>query len=143
MAEALGTAVGVISLGLQLYAGLSEYLDAVQGRDEDLQQAKRYAKTLQCSLTAIEDAMSKVNGDNIMAQDAVEECTSSCITELKALETLIRDLKGAPTEDPVAKATSSMRKWTYPFKKKNITKLEERLKSANDVLKTALSALQL
>ncbi|KAF4334081.1 hypothetical protein FBEOM_12092 [Fusarium beomiforme] len=145
MAEALGTAVGVISLGLQLYAGLSEYLEAVKGRDEDLQQAKNYAKTLQCSLKAIEDAMNKVNGDNTMAQDAVEECTSSCLIELKALDVLLKDLKGEPAlpSDTVAKARSSIRKWSYPFRKNSMNKLEERLKSANNVLKTALSALQL
>ncbi|KAF4501669.1 hypothetical protein FAGAP_2122 [Fusarium agapanthi] len=144
MAEAAGTAIGMISFGLQLYTGLSEYLDAVKGREEDLLQAKNNAKTLQCSLKAIEDTMSQVNG-NAMAQDAVEECKSSCESELKALHKLLNDLQGKPINpsDPVSKARSSMQKLTYPFKKKNIARLEERLKSANNVLNTALSALQL
>ncbi|KAF5236748.1 hypothetical protein FANTH_11155 [Fusarium anthophilum] len=145
MAEAAGTALGIISFGLQLYTGLSEYLDDVKGRDEDLLQARNNAKTLQCSLKAIEDMMSKVNGDHTMAQDAVEECKRSCQAELKALYQLLRDLKGMPVDpaDPVSKARSSIHKWSYPFKKKSINRLEERLKSANNVLKTALSALQL
>ncbi|KAF5687003.1 hypothetical protein FDENT_5558 [Fusarium denticulatum] len=145
MAEAAGTAIGIISFGLQLYTGLSEYLDAVKGRDEDLLQARNNAKTLQCSLKAIEDAMSKVNGDHTMAQDAVEECKTSCQAELKALHQLLRDLKGAPVgpAGPVSKARSSIHKWSYPFKRKSISRLEDRLKSANNVLKTALSTLQL
>ncbi|KAF5603192.1 uncharacterized protein FSUBG_7416 [Fusarium subglutinans] len=144
MAEAAGTALGIISFGLQLYTGLSEYLDAVKGREEDLLGAKNNAKTLQCSLKAIEDTMSQVNG-NAMAQDAVEECKSSCESELKALYKLLNDLQGKPIDpaDPITKVKSSMQKWSYPFKKKNIARLEERLKSANNVLKTALSALQL
>ncbi|KAF5717148.1 hypothetical protein FMUND_5966 [Fusarium mundagurra] len=144
MAEAAGTAIGIISFGLQLYTGLSEYLDAVKGREEDLLQAKNNARTLQCSLKAIEDTMSQVNG-NAMAQDAVEECKSSCESELKALHELLNDLQGKPINpsDPVSKARGSMQKLSYPFKKKNIARLEERLKSANNVLKTALSALQL
>jgi hypothetical protein len=145
MAEAAGTAIGIISFGLQLYTGLSEYLGAVKGRDEDLLQAKNNAKTLQCSLKAIGEAISKVNGNNALAQDAVEECKNSCEAELKALGTLLTDLKGPPVNPvgPFAKARSSMHKWSYPFKKKNITKLEDRLMSTNNVLKTALSALQL
>ncbi|KAF5551406.1 hypothetical protein FMEXI_3524 [Fusarium mexicanum] len=144
MAEAAGTALGIISFGLQLYTGLSEYLDAVKGREEDLLQAKNNAKTLQCSLKAIEDTMSQVNG-NAMTQDAVEECKSSCESELKALHKLLNDLQGKPIDpaDPITKVRSSMQKWSYPFKKKNIARLEERLKSANNVLQTALSALQL
>ncbi|EXA34453.1 hypothetical protein FOQG_10434 [Fusarium oxysporum f. sp. raphani 54005] len=31
MAEAAGTAIGIVSFGIQLYIGLSEYLDAVKG----------------------------------------------------------------------------------------------------------------
>ncbi|KLP04221.1 uncharacterized protein FFB20_00728 [Fusarium fujikuroi] len=144
MAEAAGTAIGIISFGLQLYTGLSEYLDAVKGREEDLLQAKNNARTLQCSLKAIEDTMSQING-NAIAQDAVEECKSSCESELKALHELLNNLQGKPINhsDPVSKAKSSIQKWSYPFKKKNIARLEERLKSANNVLKTALSALQL
>ncbi|KAG9494889.1 hypothetical protein J7337_013118 [Fusarium musae] len=144
MAEAAGTVIGIISFGLQLYTGLSEYLDAVKGREEDLVQAKNNARTLQCSLKAIEDTMSQVNG-NAMAQDAVEKCKSSCESELKALHELLNNLQGKPinSSDSVSKARSSMQKWSYPFKKKNIARLEERLKSANNALKTALSALQL
>ncbi|RKL41589.1 hypothetical protein BFJ72_g5481 [Fusarium proliferatum] len=102
MAEAAGTAIGIISFGLQLYTGLSEYLDAVKGREEDLLQAKNNARTLQCSLKAIEDTMSQFNG-NAIAQDAVEECKSSCESELKALHELLINLQGKPINpsDPV------------------------------------------
>ncbi|EMT74416.1 hypothetical protein FOC4_g10002530, partial [Fusarium odoratissimum] len=102
-------------------------------------------ENLQCSLKAIGEAISRVNGNNALAQDAVEECKNSCEAELKALGTLLTDLKGLPVNPagPFAKARSSMHKWSYPFKKKNITKLEGRLMSTNNVLKTALSALQL
>lgn len=144
MAEAAGTAIGIISFGLQLYTGLTEYLDAVKGREEDLLKAKNNAKTLNCSLKAIEDTLSKVNGGSI-AQDAVEECKSSCQSELDALYNLLNDLQGKPVNsaDAISKARISMQKWSYPFKKKNIARLEERLESANNVLKTALSGLQL
>ncbi|KAJ3535187.1 hypothetical protein NM208_g7235 [Fusarium decemcellulare] len=140
-----GTAVGIVSLGLQLYTGISDYLDAVKGRDDDLRQAKEYAKTLQASLRAIEDALTKTRNDCSAAKDAVEECKNSCEAELKALGALLKELQGpvvAPV-DRIAQAKSSLRKWSYPFNKRDIAKLENRLISTNEILQTALMALQL
>ncbi|KAF4471107.1 hypothetical protein FALBO_1974 [Fusarium albosuccineum] len=140
-----GTAVGIVSLGLQLYGGISDYLDAVKGRDEDLRHAKKHAKTLQASLRAIDDTIKNVKCDSTVAKDAAEECKSSCETELKALDTLLKDLQGpaiAPV-DRIDQAKSSLRKWTYPFNKRDIAKLENRLSSTNGVLQTALMTLQM
>ncbi|KAF9771513.1 hypothetical protein IL306_010836, partial [Fusarium sp. DS 682] len=140
-----GTAVGIVSFGLQLYTGISEYLDAIKTRDEDLRQAYQYVKDLRTSLIAIEDAMNGINDHHTTAKNAVEECKTSCETELKALEKLLYDLKGSPVDpaDGIAQAKSSIRKLSYPFKKKNISRLEERLNSTNNVLKMAMLALQL
>ncbi|EWY92315.1 hypothetical protein FOYG_05891 [Fusarium oxysporum NRRL 32931] len=47
MAEAFGidgSAFGTVSLGLQLFNEISKYLDSVEGRDEDLERAKNYAR---------------------------------------------------------------------------------------------------
>lgn len=140
-----GTAVGIVSFGLQLYTGVLEYLDAVKGQDEDLRQANTYAKTLCTSLKSIEDAMGNIDSHHTIPKDAVEECKISCEVELKSLDSLLKDLRGSPV-DPTKLASSvrrSMRKLSYPFKKKSITKLEEKLNSTNNVLKIALLALQL
>ncbi|KAI6762490.1 hypothetical protein HG530_008470 [Fusarium avenaceum] len=140
-----GTAVGIVSFGLQLYTGVSEYLDAVKGREEDLRQANTYAKTLWTSLKSIEDATGNIDSHRTIPKDAVEECKVSCEIELKSLDSLLKDLRGSPV-DPTSLASSaksSMRKLSYPFKKKSITKLEEKLNSTNNVLKIALLALQL
>jgi hypothetical protein len=140
-----GTAVGIVSFGLQLYTGISKYLDAVKGRDEDLQQAKQHANIFQASLKAIGEMIPKVKDDYATAKHVVEECKRSCEAELKALEALLKDLQGplGLLDGPIAKVKGSMRKWSYPFKKNNITRLEERLESMNSFLKTALSTLQL
>ncbi|KAF5005546.1 hypothetical protein FDECE_8017 [Fusarium decemcellulare] len=140
-----GTAVGIVSLGLQLYTGISDYLDAVKGRDEDLRHAKELAKTLQASLRAIDDTMKNAKYDSTVAKDAVEECKSSCETEFKALGALLKHLQGpviAPV-DRIAQAKRSLQKWTYPFNKRDIVRLENRLSSTNGVLQTALMTLQM
>ncbi|KAH7246638.1 hypothetical protein BKA59DRAFT_395954 [Fusarium tricinctum] len=140
-----GTAVGIVSFGLQLYTGVSEYLDAVKGREEDLRQANTYAKTLWTSLKSIEDAMENIDSHHTIPKDAVEECKVSCEIELKSLDSLLKDLRESPVDaaNRASSVKSSIRKLSYPFKKKSITKLEEKLNSTNNVLKIALLALQL
>ncbi|KAH6949205.1 hypothetical protein DER45DRAFT_600137 [Fusarium avenaceum] len=140
-----GTAVGIVSFGLQLYTGVSEYLDAVEGREEDLRQANTYAKTLWTSLKSIEDAMRNIDSHHTIPKDAVEECKASCEIELKSLDSVLKGLRGSPVNPAnlASSVRSSVRKLSYPFKKKSITKLEEKLNSTNNVLKIALLALQL
>lgn len=140
-----GTAVGILSFGLQLYTGISEYLDAVKGRDEDLQSAKQYAKMLRDNLVSIEVAISAIGSEYTVARYAIEQCKSSCETELKGLEVLLLELKG-PMVEPNSRteqAKNSLRKFSYPFKKKDIARLHDRLSLTNNALHTAALALQL
>ncbi|KLO97436.1 Uncharacterized protein LW93_3414 [Fusarium fujikuroi] len=140
-----GTAIGVISFGLQLYTGITQYLDAVKGRDEDLQRAKQYVNAFQASLKVLGDTILKVNDEQAAAKHVVQDCKISCEAELTALDALLNDLKGPqiPSDDPISKVKGSLQKWSYPFKQRNLSRLEERLESANSIIKLSLSALHL
>ncbi|SCV48891.1 uncharacterized protein FFB14_10588 [Fusarium fujikuroi] len=140
-----GTAVGILSFGLQLYTGISEYLDAVKGRDEDLQSAKQYAKMLRDNLVSIEVAISAIGSEYTAARYAIERCKSSCETELKGLEVLLLELKGPMVEpnNRTEQVKNSLRKYSYPFNKKDIFRLQDRLSLTNNALHTAALALQL
>ncbi|KAG4262739.1 hypothetical protein FPRO03_10102 [Fusarium proliferatum] len=140
-----GTAVGMLSFGLQLYTGISEYLDAVKGRDEDLQSAKQYAKMLRDNLVSIEVAISAIGSEYTVARYAIEQCKSSCETELKGLEVLLLELKGPMVEptNRTEQVKNSLRTFSYPFKKKDIARLQDRLSLTNNAFHTAALALQL
>ncbi|CVL03571.1 uncharacterized protein FMAN_15124 [Fusarium mangiferae] len=100
-----GNAIGVISFGLQLYTGITQYLDAVKGRDEDLQRAKQYVNAFQASLKVLGDTILKVNDEQAAAKHVVQDCKVSCEAELTALDALLNDLKGPqiPSDDPISK----------------------------------------
>ncbi|KAF5585981.1 hypothetical protein FPANT_7352 [Fusarium pseudoanthophilum] len=140
-----GTAIGVVSFGLQLYTGISQYLGAVKGREEDLQRAKQYANAFQASLKVLGDTILKVGDEQAAVKSVVQDCKLFCGAELTALGELLNDLKGPqpPQHDPIGKVKGSLQKWSYPFKQRNLSRLEERLESANSILKLSLSALQL
>ncbi|KAG9494878.1 hypothetical protein J7337_013107 [Fusarium musae] len=123
-----GTAVGTVSFGLQLYSGISEYLDVVKGRDEDLQSAKEYVKILRDNLGLIEETIGAIGGEYTVARHAIEQFKYSCETELKGLEVLLQELKG-PSADPTNRTEqvkNSIRKFSYPFEKQDITKLQDK-----------------
>lgn len=48
-----GLVTGVISLGLQVAGGLSNYLDAVKGRSEELHSVKQQATNMKDQLLTI------------------------------------------------------------------------------------------
>ncbi|KAF5248220.1 hypothetical protein FANTH_6012 [Fusarium anthophilum] len=140
-----GAAIGIVSFGLQLYTGISEYLDALKGRDKDLQFVKQHTGTLQDYLRSIEEALDTIGSDYTVARHAIERCKCSCEVELRGLETLLQELR-APFENRfnrTVKVKNSRRKFSYPFNKKSIVRLQERLNSTNNVLNMAILALQL
>ncbi|KAF6820392.1 hypothetical protein CPLU01_12746 [Colletotrichum plurivorum] len=145
MAEPVGTAVGILSLGLQLYGTITKYLDAVKGRERDLVSAQYQAHTLRQCLSVIDSVVTQARETHAAASDAVEACISACETELRALEALVIRLQGptTPAATISAKAKARVVKYAFPFHKDSILALEKRLLSTNQVLQTGLHALGL
>lgn len=145
MAEPVGTAVGVLSLGLQLYGTITKYLDAVKGRDRDLGSARHQAQTLRQCLSVIDSVVIQARKTHAVPSDAVEACILACETELKALQALVIRLQGptTPAATISGKAKAKAIKYTFPFHKESMLELEKRLLSTNQVLQTGLHALGL
>ncbi|KAF5500273.1 hypothetical protein CGCS363_v007494 [Colletotrichum siamense] len=140
-----GTAAGLVSLGLQLYGDIFKYIKAVNGREDDLEAARKNAEILRKCLIAIKGATASTNIAQMATKDAVDECVASCKDELKQLEALLTRLRGpeAPAETLSARTRERGRRLMYPFRKDSIAELETRLASTNAVLQTALNALGL
>ncbi|KAK2038410.1 hypothetical protein LZ31DRAFT_570154 [Colletotrichum somersetense] len=149
MAEPIGitgTAAGLVSLGLQLYDETSKYLDAVKGRQKDLNRVRRHHQTLQMCMDVTAAATSSSRGSNAQANAALKACVLSCESELRALEALVAPLQGHST--PVGGALSAKlkekgRQDTFPFHRQSILELERTLESTNGVLQTVLQTLDL
>ncbi|KAF4973339.1 hypothetical protein FSARC_317 [Fusarium sarcochroum] len=147
MAEAFGiagSAFGAISLGLQLFQQISQYLDDVEGRDEDLRQAKNYAKLVQTSLIALHGAVVYATTNKFATEDAINQCETSCAVAIDSLLKAAEEVKGpdAVSNSRITKAKDLYVKLKYPFKKQNIKDLEKRLLYTNNFLQTALTVLQ-
>ncbi|KAJ9157850.1 hypothetical protein NKR23_g745 [Pleurostoma richardsiae] len=139
-----GTVTGLVSLGLQVYGGVTEYLDAIEARKEDISAAARRAEILRVAIDGIRGASSKIGPKYDLTRSAVTAGIWSCKTELQSLSNLIAELR--PSMPPInlqEKLKEGAKKLHYPFRRRDLLRLEERLDKVNGMLQTALQALGL
>ncbi|PNP79850.1 hypothetical protein FNYG_06547 [Fusarium nygamai] len=139
-----GSAFGTVSLGIQLFTEISKYLDSVEGRDQDLERAKNYARDFQSSLIALRTWASNTGFSDNDLEIAINQGQANCAGAINTLLATVAELKG---QDPIpnsrtSKARDLYVKLKYPFKKQNLENLEKQLFNTINVLNFALTILQ-
>ncbi|SCV33524.1 uncharacterized protein FFB14_04556 [Fusarium fujikuroi] len=147
MAEAFGiagSAFGTVSLGLQLFTEISKYLNSVEGRDEDLERAKNYARDFQSSLIALETWASNTGISDVDLERAISQGQINCAVAINDLSKTVSDLNGQESmpNSRTSRARTLIVKLKYPFKKQNLENLEKQLFNTISVLQFALTILQ-
>ncbi|KAF4491020.1 hypothetical protein CGGC5_v001657 [Colletotrichum fructicola Nara gc5] len=102
-----GTAAGLISLGLQLYSEISNYLDAVKGRQQDLDFARHQCASLKRRIDAIDAAITSPGFLPMVSRDALDSSVQGCQRELGALNELVLRLQGPSS--PVSTVSAKLR----------------------------------
>ncbi|KAI1427396.1 hypothetical protein F5Y12DRAFT_712201 [Xylaria sp. FL1777] len=135
-----GLVTGVISLGLQVAGGLTNYLDAVKGRSEDLRSAKQGATEMKDLLLTIQDLLPQVESNWPESAITVKRHVNSCHVELGALHAFLSELsQQSPSgSDLRSRFENAKKKLSYPFERSQISRLEDRLAKVNSTLQTAL-----
>ncbi|KAI0111261.1 hypothetical protein GGR51DRAFT_71546 [Nemania sp. FL0031] len=135
-----GLAAGVISLGLQVVGGLSNYLNSVEGRTDELDSAKQEARNMKGLLLTIQDLLPQLQSSWPASATMIEQHIKCCDTELSALYVLLSDL----TQPHLSysgirlKLEDQKKKLIYPFNRSRVINLEDRLSKVNSALQTAL-----
>ncbi|KAI0971850.1 hypothetical protein F4678DRAFT_78532 [Xylaria arbuscula] len=140
-----GLVTGVISLGLQVADGLTDYLDAVKGRSEDLRSAKQGATEMRDLLSTIRDLSPQVESSWPASATTVKRHVHSCQIELGALDALLSELSQPSLSNSRLRSMldDTKKKLSYPFERSQISRLEERLTKVNNNLQTALQVTEL
>uniref|UniRef100_L2FY61 Fungal N-terminal domain-containing protein n=1 Tax=Colletotrichum fructicola (strain Nara gc5) TaxID=1213859 RepID=L2FY61_COLFN len=144
MADVLGTVLGVVSLGLQVGASISNYLDGVQCRKEDMEYTTRCCKSMNSLLQQIKSLQYQLTGVNITA---VREAMTTAEVELSILGNFVEKIRAgnnANSPNPVMKRAKKQKtKLLYPFQKDHLYRLNAQLDAANRALQAALLQVQL
>ncbi|CVK84520.1 uncharacterized protein FPRN_01987 [Fusarium proliferatum] len=140
-----GLALAVVSLGLQVTGGITDYFDSLKSRDQDIASIIQQNDTLKKTLQVIESSISRFQNDHRTATEALRQFLDSSNDELKVLEgivaTFTTDDQGAPGRR--TKARNKGKKLLYPFHRPKLEQMATKLHHINATLQLGLQSLGL
>jgi hypothetical protein len=139
----LGTGVGIVSLGLQLYGELKKYVDSYTGREEQLSKALASIEILHQSLNAIRDVLPDFDSEQRVTNDVVRSCLQSCKDDMLLLQTELRKHEALPYTDLNGRFREVKKKLQYPFSQNALVELNSRLERILASLYLAIDGLEL
>lgn len=139
----LGTAVGVVSLGMQVYGNLSKYLDNYETRDGQVKKALVHLERLQKSLDIIENVIPYFENEHRKPTEAVALSLQAAQIELRVLDDELKKYETSIPTDLKGKMKEIKKKFTFPFHRSYIDQLECVLERITRNLSMAIAGLEL
>ncbi|MBE3043944.1 hypothetical protein IMZ48_15500 [Candidatus Bathyarchaeota archaeon] len=148
MAELVGTAVGVISLGIQVCKGLVTYCRAVKGQNKDVDDVFRQIQALQSTFTALNSILPRaalLKSPNQTAIASVVTCLDNCEEGVNDLQRLLDSIGPVPGGggDVKGKMKDVGRKLAFGFRQGEVASLMQKLQGLTASAELALQTLAL
>ncbi|KLP00030.1 uncharacterized protein FFMR_02101 [Fusarium fujikuroi] len=140
-----GLALAVVSLGLQVTGGITDYFDSLKSRDQDIASIIQQNDTLKKTLQVIESSISRFQNDHRTATEALRQFLDSSNDELKVLEGIVATLttNDQGSTDRKTKARNKGKKLLYPFHRPKLEQMATKLHHINATLQLGLQSLGL
>lgn len=137
-----GSAVGVVSLAIQVCKGLVWYINTARGADDRLSQIAAQTEYLATLLEWLESVSSKLNPGGLQA--VTQEGVIACADALEKIrEKLASSPGGKNGSNPGQQLRSLKRRLSYPFKQGDIEFYKSALDSVQQNLSFALQILEM
>lgn len=131
-----GTAVGIISLGLQVSGKIVSYCQKWQGFNEDIQNIGQKADGLRMPLRALGELINDFHTTDPAIASDLENKAKSIEQVIKRLKTAT-DRYASTTSDPDS-FRFQLKKAAYPFRKEGLREMASDLDSVQAMLQTAI-----
>ncbi|KAI1745155.1 hypothetical protein F4680DRAFT_404447 [Xylaria scruposa] len=138
-----GTAVGVVSLGLQVYSGAKQYLDHFHARDERVSVALTYLDQLKAAVDVVDGATRSLQVQHQIPADVVLSCLRVCMAEMRKLQGKLEEFMPSHQNSSNNKLKQIKKKLEYPFQIDSIEEIEKGLRRILDQLSIAIHGLEL
>ncbi|KGO77406.1 hypothetical protein PITC_047790 [Penicillium italicum] len=138
MADLAGTAVGIISLGLQLCQGIVSYSEAWRGYDDEIQNARNKAKALRMLLKTLRDTIEELQQTRPEVAADLEEKAMSMQNSIEKLRKIVDRFKPARSEAFPEKVRTQLKKSVYYFQRESLQDMQNHLDQIQNVLQTTL-----
>lgn len=138
-----GTAVGIVSVGLQISQGLLRYYGGWKDYPSDVDITYQSIAELSRSLTLLKASL-EAEGLDAERTERVRTCLRSCENALTRLSKKLQQVrKHVSPEDLRRKVWSELQRLAYPFRKDTLAKLRDIVNEIQERLKLALQILHL
>ncbi|KAI9704589.1 MAG: hypothetical protein M1820_005502 [Bogoriella megaspora] len=135
-----GTAVGVVSLGIQCCQGLAEYYGCLRDRDAVLESLLKATEGLGLTLTILRDILKGPLKPQLV--DRVTNDIDSCELSLATLNLELEKVRSKSAYGFQEKLRELRKKAVYPFKEGTLNKLKRLVDDLRDNLMLSLVTLQ-
>lgn len=132
----IGTAVGLVSCGLQLYTTIDEYVRTIEGRDDELATAYQTADRIATQVQSIVNTLAKLPADYHGHTTEISSALQEWQIDKQFLVDILDELQPKPGAWRKAKA-----KALYPFSRKGLVEVQGRLGLLINRLTLALQVL--
>ncbi|KAH7371860.1 hypothetical protein BKA64DRAFT_729050 [Cadophora sp. MPI-SDFR-AT-0126] len=141
--SAAGTAVGIVSLGLQVSQGLIKYYSHFKAHDEEIAHIVWKSESLQTLLQALERPLRKAEatGGDVLIQ--VRRSLFACEAGLKRLRTAAEKYGNLSIPTTIEKLRALKKRALYPFKRDTLVELNLTLEELFTHSQLALQILTL
>ncbi|KAL9063446.1 MAG: hypothetical protein Q9161_009462, partial [Pseudevernia consocians] len=140
-----GTAVGVISLGIQVTQSLVSFYNSYKGQNSDL---AHITDTLNSLLEVFQSLKKTLSDRNFRADEQglvknIETSIQNCDDLIYELQDEVQKFTRTSLGETVAIIKRAGRRATYPFRQSTLQKLDEDIQDIRSNISSALDALQL
>lgn len=144
-----GSAVGVVSLGLQVCQGLASYIDKYKSADKEVKNCKCKVEGLNLILQELYDLLKGADGTDPplsgkfkVALRMITDCESG-IEDVKITLSNIQPDSSEPSQGVFPKIKTASKRALYPFRRDALVGLLTVLETLQENLDTALALLQM
>ena len=134
-----GSAVGVISLGLQVCSKIVRYTQDVRGQNDHIQNLASKAENIRSSLKQLRELIEETRDDSPDFADDLEAQAFDLKANVEKLRAKIEQYKPVANENLQDKARSTLKKVIYPLKKEALSEIGDCLDGMQATLRTALT----
>ncbi|KAH7129067.1 hypothetical protein EDB81DRAFT_808661 [Dactylonectria macrodidyma] len=142
----VGTAVGVISLGVQVCQGLYSYVESVQSRRKDLEVASYEIRHLIQAFQSLESLIPRLEALpslDVTTIDTLHSCITQEYERIKDLHEVLESFQDLPQQDGKGKLKNAGRALKFGIRRDDLSKMQGKVNSLITTTELSLQVINL
>lgn len=136
-----GTAIGIVSLGIQVCEGLLKYYHGVKGYENDIQETYKETKSLSKTFALLKTSLQAVASQTLATR--AQECLVECQDGIQQLDAKLSRLHKEAPAGLRQKAQAGALRMIYPLQKKPLEELKTIAQNMTRHLNLAIQVITL